>query len=334
MLLGICASPGVAWDYALAHTCLKRLGYEDVRFDSVLELIAKSQAARGRERPPHRVLEQIWAARALSEHQSKTAPDVRATVPRQVRDSVLCNPIDLLGGSREDVYAFTHALMYVTDFNIQPWKVPRRKIVLAVAEAALAGCLDDQDYDLAGEVLLAWPLIGTRWSAAATFGFRVLAHVEDEAGFLPSVSTQLDRLKTLQGDERANYLLATAYHTVYVMGLLCAVALQPLRAPPLAITTRRSAAGSGQLLLARLDDDTLRPHWRKEIDRLGDAERDSLAGLFLTIALRRSAKQRDFARIHELLQFGRAAGLTEMPSASQAAELLERLAFMPSVEAR
>jgi len=73
--------------------------------------------------------------------------------------------MDLLNGSRDDVYAFTHALMYVTDFNIRPRRLPRRRAaILAEAEAALARCLDEQDYDLGGEVLLAWPLTGRSWS--------------------------------------------------------------------------------------------------------------------------------------------------------------------------
>ena len=97
--------------------------------------------------------------------------------------------MDLLGGSREDICAFTHALMYVRDFNNRPLRLPRAKrLILADAEAALAWCLGEQDYDLAGEVLLARPLTRTDWNAVAGFGFRVLATVEDEAGFLPAPS--------------------------------------------------------------------------------------------------------------------------------------------------
>jgi len=243
--------------------------------------------------------------------------------------------MDLLNGSREDVYAFTHAMMYVTDFNISPWRLPRRRsTILAEAEAVLARCLDDQDYDLGGEVLLGWPLTGRSWGPTAAFGFRVLTHVEDQAGFLPSTSTRLDRLNKLQGNDRAKYLLATAYHTAFVMGLLCAAALQPGRAPPTAIRSASPAAGVSGLVLARLDADRRRPHWREEIDLLSPSERDSLAGMLLTIGLRRSVVQRDFAGLHELLWLGRAAGLTDRPVASQAAELLTRLAHVSATSTR
>jgi Domain of unknown function (DUF6895) len=324
MFLGICTMPSLAWDYALGHICLKRLGYPDARFDSVLEMIRKSQSQPGSERPPNRVLEQIWASRVF---QPAEAEAVRRTAPSVVRESMLCRPMDFLAGSREDIYAFTHSLMYISDLNIPPWRLPRpRSTILADAESALARCLDDQDYDVAGELLLTWPLTGTSWGASAAFGFRVLAHVEDRAGFLPSAGTQLDRVMTLQGEDRAKYLLATAYHTAYVMGLLCAVTLQPRRAPPKAIKGTKGASGISQVILAKLDEDRQRPHWREEFDELSQSQRDSLATMLVTIGLRRSVVQRDFSRLHEFLQLGHKANLTNTPTASQAAELLARLA--------
>ena len=49
---------------------------------------------------------------------------------------------------------------------------------------------------------LTWPLTGTTWSAAAAFGFHVLADVEDQVGFLPAAATRLDRLNALRGELR------------------------------------------------------------------------------------------------------------------------------------
>ena len=170
MFLGICTKPSLALDYAVAHICLTRLGYPDTRLDSVLEMIGESKTQL--ERPPHSMLEQIWASRGLQVFQPAAKQALRQTAPAVVRKSLLCQPMDLLGGSRQDVYAFTHSLIFVTDFNIRPWRLPRqRNMILADAEAALARCLDDQDYDLAGEVLLAWPLTGRSWGASAAFGF-------------------------------------------------------------------------------------------------------------------------------------------------------------------
>jgi len=319
MLLGVCLEPSLALDYSQAHACLTRLGYPDTCFDTLLRQSMNSQASVGRERTPHRMLEQQWIME-IWDPSTESDPSV-------VKKSALNLPMDLLDGSREDIYAFTHALMYVSDRNIRPRRLPRqRAIILAEAEAALARCLDEQDYDLGGEVLLAWPLTGKSFSPAATFGFRVLAGVEDVVGFLPSPATRMQRLNNLHGDERASYLLASTYHTAYVMGLLSAALLQAERLPPQNIPIHAVRRDAASPILKLLDADGRNTHWRDELYRLSDREQDALAGLFLAIALRRKTREREFAIVRELLVIGSALGLTNTPIASQAAEMLQRLA--------
>src|SRR5262249_15632631 len=157
---------------------------------------------------------------------------------------------------------------------------------------------DEQDYDLCGEVLLTWPLTRAPWSAAAAFAFRVLAQVEDKAGFLPASSTRLERLNKLQGGDRTGYLLATAYHTAYVMGLLCAAALQPGRSPPSRIPTRFGARGIAKTIIPYLDADGRSVHWRDQLEQLTDPERDAIAGLLFAIVLHRRISQREFGAVH------------------------------------
>ena len=328
MLLKVCLHPSLALDFAQAHICLGRLGYRDERFDTLLRQSRRAQARLGRERVPHRMLEQEWIANSWEDSQIDSQWHPPATRFR----SVLNHPVDLLGGTREDAYAFTHALMYVRDFNIHPLVLPRRRSeLLAEAEAMLARCLDEQDYDLGGEMLLAWPLMGKSWSAAAAFGFRVLARVEDMAGFLPASSTRLDRFKRLEDKEGSKYLLATAYHTVYVMGLLCAVSLQPGRTPPIEFSANNIARGRATPILQILDSDAQKSHWREELEILSEEGRDAVAGLLLDIALLRSVNRRDFRKVRELLAIGDTLGLSDTPCSGQAAEILERLAIFARV---
>jgi hypothetical protein len=235
--------------------------------------------------------------------------------------------MDLLVGTREDVYAFTHALIYLRDFGIAPLPLPRnRAAILAEAEAMLAHCLDTGDYDLGAEVLWSWPLTGRAWSAAAAFGFRVLARVEDRAGFLPSAGTNLNRLQELEGEERKKYLLATAYHTVYVMGMLCAAALRPGKAPPAAIPVRGTTAGSAGRVLEFFDGADRNAYWWEEFQQLAAPERDALAGLLLHIALRRRVARHDFEGVARLIRTADELGLANSPLVRQAAEMLERFA--------
>lgn len=320
MLLGMCLQPALALEYASAHLYLTRIGYPDAAFDAVLQQALRSAAQRGKERPPHRELEQEWLLRMCGQGNARRSAKL-------MRQSALGRPMDLLGGTRDDLYAFTHAVMYARDFDIAPLPLPRsRAAILAEAEGALARCLDEEDYDLGGEVLLAWPLTGRSWSAPAAFGFRVLAAVEDRAGFLPSAGTRLDRLRELEGQDREKYLLATAYHTIFVMGLLCAASLAPGKNPPLSLPASRSRPGAAARILEFIDEAGRGAHYWEQFEGLTAKEQDALAGLLFKIALRRQSARRDFGAMAGLLAVGDSLGLTDSPSASQSAELLARLA--------
>jgi hypothetical protein len=125
----------------------------------------------------------------------------------------------------------------------------------------------------------------------------------------------MSELQTRQGADRTHYLLATAYHTAYVMGLLCAAALQPGCAPPTSISTKQGIPGSARQILPLLDDSSKTSHWRDTFDKLGSSQADALSGTLFNIALQRCA-----------IRLGDSLGLTTTPAASQAAELLERVA--------
>jgi hypothetical protein len=326
MRLGLCLRPALAWDYGLAHLCLQRLGYRDAEFDRLFRHSLRSQAQRGRERVPHRVLEIEWLGRM----QRKTAaPALRHRCALQ--QSVLSHAMDLFGGTRDDVYAFTHAVMYTADFNIRPVSFPRpRQVLLGEAEAALARAVDAEDYDICGELLMTWPLTGTTWNAASAFGFKVLADVEDQVGFLPTAGTRLDKLNALEGAARVEYLTATVYHTAYVMGLLCAVALAPCREPPRHLPFQHGAPRPAAAILPFLEDGGRRRHWQETFDRLPPMDRDALCGFLLIIALHRRVATYDFAAVAELLALAVSLDLADTPAASQAAELLGRLSVAAS----
>jgi hypothetical protein len=321
--LGLALNPALAFDYSLAHIVLTRLGYPDADFQNLLIQCRTAQAHAGRERLPHRMMEQDWIDILWKE----CGAEGHRRLERTARLSILSHPMDLFAATDDDLYAFTHAIMYATGFQQNPSLLPRsRAVLLTEAEAVLARCLDAQDYDLAGEILLAWPLTGKHWSPTATFAFHVLAEVEDKAGFLPTPATRVSELQTRNGADRTNYLLATAYHTAYVMGLLCAAALQPGCAPPISISTKQGTPGSARQLLALLDDSSSTPHWRNTFDKLDSSQADALASLLFNIALQRSASRRDFATLDKTLRLGHALGLATTPAASQANELLGRVA--------
>ncbi|HEX3470166.1 MAG TPA: hypothetical protein VHT28_03185, partial [Silvibacterium sp.] len=81
-----------------------------------------------------------------------------------------------------------------------------------------------------------------------------------------------------------------------------------------------------KLILRLLDGDGKRPHWRDKFNQLSGPEAEALAGFLLNVALRRRVATRNFGGLHDLLKLAYDLDLANTPAASQAAELLERLA--------
>jgi hypothetical protein len=188
----------------------------------------------------------------------------------------------------------------------------------------LARSLLLEDYDLSAEILMAWPLTSAPWTPAATFGLRVLADLEDRVGFLPAANGVPEKFDRLTGNDRTKYALASAYHTAYVMGVLCALALREGNAPPNQITgPLASAQLIDELLSAIPDADT---PWLRTFRQLRTAERCALAPFLLDVALLTTCRNRDFSTVGRLLALAVENDLANTPVCAQSAELLNRIA--------
>ena len=319
VLIDIALHPALAFKFAVPHVLLTRLGYRDATFDEFLRSCICSQARNGHDRPPSASLEKRWILSLW------TGQHANVGWRADLLDSVLNWPIDILGGLRDDAYAFTHLIFYSTDFGFKTRRLPRRRsIILGEAGSLLARYVDAEDYDLAGEILLAWPLTGAAWSPSAAFGFRVLASVEDQVGVLPCGNINLSRLAQLKGEERARYALGTAYHTAYVMGFLCAASLRPGRVPPMKIVGPRFEKSCLSRVLRYVDDD--QGHWQSEFSSLTEGEQRALIPLILDIAIIQKSRRRDYKSMNEILSLAREYRIASSPMCGQAAELLERIA--------
>jgi hypothetical protein len=319
VLVDIALHPALAFKFAVPHILLTKVGYPDASFDDFLRCCASSQTRHGQDRPPSSSLERQWVRSLWN------SLDSDAGWRAKLRDSMLNWPIDILGGLRTDAYAFTHLIMYCTDFGFRSPRLPRRRpTILMEAGSLLARYMDAEDYDLAGETLLAWPLTGAAWSPSAAFAFRVLASVEDQVGVLPCGNVNLARLAQLEGEERSRYALGTAYHTAYVMGFVCAASLRPGRAPPVAIVGPQFDATFLGRLMRYVDDD--QGHWRPEFSSLAEEERRALTPFVLDVAIMQRRRKQDYRAVSQILSLACEHDAAGSPMCRQAFELLERIA--------
>jgi hypothetical protein len=315
--------PAVARDVSVGHVLLAAMGVTDSAFSACLARSLASPFAGSRERVPYRELEQDWLA-ALSEG--------RGLQSQAVRRTALVTGLDLLGANRDDLYGLTHAIAYATDFG--RWALPPEvsaQSVLCFADSALANVLDADDFDLAAELVLAWPCLGSPLSPTAAFALTVMTRVEDAAGVLPSFGLQRDAITRQPEALRKDYVTAVSYHTALVMGLACSTLLRcaPGIAPPqlLAPGHRDFAAN----LLAALRSDTRHRQWMADAAGLAPPSLAALAPFLLDVALVRAVRVLDFAGARQHLADAVAAGIALSPLALQTAQMLARIAASADV---
>jgi hypothetical protein len=285
--------PYRAFKYAIPHALLTALGHADERFDEFILgqcAVARSLAA---DLAPVARMERDWVMAAHGRGR-------RGQGRLDVSGTALERPLDLLAVEREDAYALTHSLFYVSDFARSTPRSPlrARASVLGDVRALLARYLRLEDYDLSGELLMAWPELRAAWDPVSSFAFRVLAEVEDRVGLLPCGNMDERRVASMSPAESQRYTLATAYHTAYVMGFTCAAALRAGTTP----RPRPSVARSDPVWpeLYELVDHR-RGHWQPVFATLGDAEKESLTPMLADMATFDAMESRDYGRAAAVL---------------------------------
>jgi hypothetical protein len=315
-LADMALNPDHVFRRAVPHVLLTALGHRDDAFDD----FASDQCARvlshAVDQPATVLAERRWVTTVWG----RPFP----TVPADESGTILTHPFDLLVGSREDPYGLTHLLFYVTDFGRGATAEVCRPhhAILTDVEALVIRYLDHGDYDLVGELLMAWPQLREEWSPVAAFAFRVLAHVEDEVGVLPCGNVDPERLATLAGAERTRYARAASYHTALVMGFLCAVGLGDA-APPAAVTGPEYPDDALQTFRAMIDDH--RGDWLHVFDRGREAEKRTLAPMLCGLVITQALRQQNFAAMHEAVDAARRFALPPHPLQTAATDLLRVL---------
>ncbi len=123
-LLNMALHLALCLDFAVPHILLSKLGYTEPRVDDFLRSCFVSQARNGRQRPTTGSLEGRWIESLW------TGADPGPAWNHDLRNSVLNWPLDILGGFRDDAYAFTHLVMYCTDFGFRSAFLPRPRAVI------------------------------------------------------------------------------------------------------------------------------------------------------------------------------------------------------------
>ena len=272
--LEIVARPSFGREYVAAHLILSAFGVTDDQFDRVLVMAHESHRGTARERSgisPHD-LEQAWIA-SLSGIPTISGDAVERTA--------LHTGIDFVFGHRDDVRSLARGIMFATDFGRRAPRSIQGDRVSAMAESALAAALDDNDFPLMGELLLAWPLLHVAWTPVATIAFQILSRINAEGGLS------------------------------YVMGTLCAGILRAKRSPFTLPPIGGGSVTRADALLRIAESEEHRPRWVDCVASLTSERRASCEGFMSDALLRRAMRRLDWETVRRVL-FGVAAAETPL----------------------
>lgn len=188
----------------------------------------------GIERLLRRALTQNFAT--LSERSTFRLMDTRWTygllesgLVRPVEELL---PLSTLGASphpiytmNEDNYALTHAIYYVTDFGRRPVPLALQQDCNQLVDPFLAWNAIRADLDLLGEFLIAALALRQPPSPAFQFAWHLIFRAWDDNRGLVGPEFSSVRFAELSGEEATAYAFSENYHTAFVGGILCAVAL-------------------------------------------------------------------------------------------------------------
>jgi hypothetical protein len=298
VLAAICLDPGLARDHAVAHTVLGHLGYPDPEVDHLLGESLALGTDFGPERLPHRELEQHWLERIRPGHPMEDDESRHRREATTLARSSLGRPMDALGSTVLDNYAFTHAVLYASDFGTRPVRLDRpARSISADAETGLAAALDGDHFDLTAELLWTWPMLRLGPTPASGFASRLLSSVQKQDEF--------------------------SYHTTFVLGFLAAATLRSEGAEAVAPGPPGSPGALADALA--LLDSGPEPRWLAAARSLDpDQDADRLAPLALTVVYRRGRARADLSLVKAGLEVALRHDLLDGPAPVQALALLRR----------
>ncbi len=211
------ANPRLCTSFGIGHVLLTRMGHLDTRFDAVFALSVSDPSFVPANKLPFRLMDDHWLI-ALH-HRARPAKTPMKTC---LAAGLATSAISPLYMNVADRYAFTHEIMYATDFGAQALagEICRDRLLERI-EIALYDCLWEFDLDLMAEFVACAAMITDTPGNTVRFCRHLLVEVFGRTGFLPSRSYDVERLSNLlDSDRRAAEHFFHSYHTTHVHAMM------------------------------------------------------------------------------------------------------------------
>ncbi|MEV0982228.1 hypothetical protein [Streptomyces sp. NPDC049915] len=194
-------------------------------------------AGAGGHFQPHRPLLSRLELRYVADRAGVAVPPGVPGLPALYRQSVPGLGADPLALDDTEIYAFTHALFYATDFGAHA--LPPGAAVDDTVRVLLASHLIGGHLDLLAELLLCADVVGLEETGLVRGGrtdlvrrgWTALASAQRPDGAVPGPVHRPAVLSGLTGEKAEAYLFGTCYHTTLATGLAAAARLRQVSRP-------------------------------------------------------------------------------------------------------
>lgn len=199
----------------LVPAVLKTLGDAPDAYSKAVATAIRSEQALLSERLPFREMDRRWTAALMG----GGTPSFVDLIPHSItRGSP--QPAQM---TRSDAYAYTHSIMYLTDFGMTVSEAVNYGRVRFVVDGYIMKYIAAFDLDLLGEMLIVACCIGAHDSPYYKLGRLLLAQIWNEFGIVPGPGFSPTKYEALNVQERRWYTAAECYHTTFVAGMLFSV---------------------------------------------------------------------------------------------------------------
>ncbi|MFF9814335.1 DUF6895 family protein [Streptomyces sp. NPDC014006] len=186
-------------------------------------------AGAGGHFQPHRPLLSRLELRYVADRAGVAVPQGVPGLAALYRQSLPGLGADPLALDDTEVYAFTHALFYATDFGAHA--LPPGAAVDDTVRVLLASHLIGGHLDLLAELLLCADVVGPEETDLVRRGWTALASAQRPDGAVPGPVHRPAVLAGLTGEKAEAYLFGTCYHTTLATGLAAAARLRQVSRP-------------------------------------------------------------------------------------------------------
>jgi hypothetical protein len=314
-------SPQTAATLGAGHVFLMAAGFPNPEFESLVSEALDGGFAGTVERVPYRLMDQRWTQNLIG--------------GAQPFDDLL--PFSILSGCAHafymtpaDAYAVTHSIMYLTDFGRSDLPAAaKQSSVKTMVEAGLAWNIVSEDFDMLAEFLINAECLDLQYSGYAKFAWEVVDRVWLYFGFLPGPTFDIAKYRSLVKDNAAAYAFQQMYHTIFVSGMLCAVALYrsvggvDAKSPPIDDPTPLEQLLAYAFNIRKSKINGASP-WVSALCEVSPRD-ESVIPVVLDGVLIEAARQDDWRILDQVLKHAQACGWVDTPTVRAARWLRDRL---------